>query len=252
MSRKNAFLASVGSINYNTDDINSDEDKKLYQFPGFKDMYENKDFSKSSVSLEEDIEVHDIRKLKNMLVKSNINFTEVMFAQNVTKWGSFYDDLITMREEIARMNLPYLYEACVGMARRKLGDFNRDAIAYYQSQSKGNEEATQALKMKYSKNIATGIRILDSLQRYADNGFESFGNAIRYADGDEVRHLILDIRKAERSPEALEILFQMKLGEANALKDTYRAHKLDTYAEKWLNELIYHHTKAHIKDELGL
>ena len=128
MNRKVSFKALVGSHNYNLQIESSDKDYKAFFLPSFEDLYSGEKYPKSITSDTEDIEYHDIRKLPNMLWKSNVNFLEVLFSMEVYKYDELYDKLRSKREEIVRMNLPYLYDACMGMFKQKYKEFKRDIV----------------------------------------------------------------------------------------------------------------------------
>ena len=134
-----------------------------------------KKYSKSITSDTEDIEYHDVRKLSDMLWKSNVNFLEVLFSVEVEKYDELYDKLRSKREEIARMNLPYLYDACMGMFNQKYKEFKRD-VAYE------DESCVVPMKRqpeKVYKHAMPALRILDFLERYKNFNY-NFQLAIRY------------------------------------------------------------------------
>ena len=157
MDRKVSFKALVGSHNYNLQTETSDKDYKAFFIPSFIDLYYGEKYSKSITSDTEDIEYHDIRKLPDMLWKSNVNFLEVLFSVEVEKYDELYDKLRSKREEIARMNLPYLYDACMGMFNQKYKEFKRD-VAYE------DESCVVPMKQqpeKVYKHAMSALRILD-------------------------------------------------------------------------------------------
>lgn len=78
-----AFKALVGSHNYNLADENSDKDYKMFVLPTFEDLYKGKMYSKQIIGETEDLDVHDIRKIVNLFYKSNINFIEVLFTNEL-------------------------------------------------------------------------------------------------------------------------------------------------------------------------
>ena len=185
--RNESFTAVVGSTNYNTVDKFSDTDMKIYQYPTFSDLYHNKDFSKGYTS-ENDVEIHDIRKLDMMLWKANVNFIELLFSQEWHAADDLYARLQSRREDIARMNLPYLFNACMGMYLRSIKDFDRDKRLALEAKYK-NEPAdkVQYLVRKANKRLASSYRIANFIVRYAANGFESFQEAIRYKEAEGER-----------------------------------------------------------------
>ena len=120
--RKVAFKALFGSHNYNLQTQESDRDYKYFVIPTFEDLYKGKFFSTSHVGDGDDYDVHDIRQLPNLWWKANINFLEVLFSEEYNFAGIdgvLYGRLAQiwkLKDKIARMNLPYLFNACVGNA----------------------------------------------------------------------------------------------------------------------------------------
>lgn len=176
--RVELFRAIVGSHNYNLNTKISDKDYKVFILPTFNDLYFGECFSKTYISEKEDFDYHDIRKLSNLLWKSNVNFMEVLFSNEITineklKKESIekLQNIFSYKEDIARMNLPYLYNSCLGMSNSKQKIID-----------KGTSN-TKYLVDRYgydTKAAMSSIRILDFLIRYCKNNFESFQNAIRY------------------------------------------------------------------------
>lgn len=182
------FKTLVGSNNYNLATPESDKDYKVFLLPTFEDLYSNKYIKAGSIKSEtEDLDFYDIRELTNVLYKSNINFIEVLFSneiiipENLPGWAKIYvQDIFKLKEDIARMNLPYLYNACMGMA------FNKMKLL-----DKGTESSKHLIeKHGYdTKAFMTAYRVLDFLERYADNGFTDFRAAINYEDPSYLRFL---------------------------------------------------------------
>lgn len=227
------FRGIVGSHNYNLNTKTSDKDYKVFVLPTFDDLYFGTQFSKSYVSDVEDFDCHDIRKLSNLLWKSNVNFVEILFSTELTinqnlssKTIDIINEIFLNKEEIARMNLPYLYNACIGMciSKQKIID-------------KGTSN-TQYLVDKYgydTKAAMSSIRILDFLRRYSENKFISFQKAIKYENNDNSRELLLDIKNGEYNKN--EILFII--------------NKMNTILEENFKEVYYkNNPNEHTKDKL--
>lgn len=194
--RKPLLKALVGSYNYNLNLEDSDKDYKLFILPKFDDLYGNVQFSKMYVGEEEDYDVHDIRKLNSLLWKSNINFIETLFSDNIEILSDDYnhvkgimyfnlESIIHMRKEIARMNLPYLWNACIGMHIEKK-----------KAMIKGTT-GTQHLVDKFgydTKQAMHSMRVLFVLQRFANNDFKDFKKAIYFEEDDIQRDYLLKIK----------------------------------------------------------
>lgn len=232
--RKQSFKALVGSHNYNLAVPESDKDFKVFFIPSYDDLYSGEKYTKAMTSDKEDIEYHDIRKLPDMLWKSNVNFLEVLFSQEVYEYDNLYQILHNRREEIARMNLPYLYDACVGMFYKKKKEFERDL-------NKGEMN-------KVHKHVMSAIRIVDFLERYALNGW-NFQKAIYYDTQDFNRQALLDIRYGiipYYEKEEMDDLEQY----LKAIKQIYKEQKEDCELKNWLYQTVKEHIKRHLIEEL--
>lgn len=239
--RQWVLKALTGSHNYNLNVETSDKDYKVFVLPTFDDLYHGNTLSKSSVSETEDISVHDIRMLTKMLYKSNVNFIEVLFSKeliinpdiSISTYATI-TSIIKDREKYARMNLPYLWDACIGM--------------YYQNSRKmkhifiGDENCDRLFD---SKKAMTAYRILDFLDRYAtflqNEIYQPFKNAIYY--NDDERSNMLYIRQ-EASLKEVEELLEQKLEKVeNNYKDFYKNstvdEKLKLELEKDLKKIVY-------------
>lgn len=177
-----ALKALTGSHNYLLNGENSDRDYKYFVFPTFDDLYHSKYFSTSFNSPELDYTVHDVRKLPELFFKSNLNFLEVLFSSDVECCPSL-SFLFHKRNAIAKMNLPALYNACIGMHKQK---------RYGMTKGESPQAVESISRFGYDvKQVMHSYRVLDFLHRFAGNGFADFGKALRYknGDGDYLRQL---------------------------------------------------------------
>lgn len=236
MRQKNmiAFKVLVGSHNYNLQVPESDEDYKVFYYPAFDDLYDGNKASTTMVSREKDVEFHDIRKLTMMLWKANVNFLEVLFSQKIVLKDVLLDELMLKREEIARMNLPYLYDACVGMFFQKRKEFIRD----------------QQLEKVY-KHEMTMWRILDFLQRYEQTNFTSFQQSMWYENHDFHRQLLFDIRNKQYTIEEVENMITKKFHEIQSLSSMYKRYQTNEKLRTWINSTIKEYVIRKIKIELS-
>jgi hypothetical protein len=240
--RRNSFKALVGSHNYNLQTPESDRDYKIFFYPAFDDLYSGEKYSKAKTSDNEDIEYHDIRKLPDMLWKSNVNFLEVLFSQEVQSDDTLYEKLHNRREEIARMNLPYLYDACMGMFYKKKKEYERD-LNYI------DLEEDDAVRMKkVNKHAMSAYRIMDFLYRYCANNFTDFQNAIKYKKKDQQRDFLLSIRNGHF--EDVGLLVEQKLIQANSLKESYKGKELNEELKEWIYDAIKEQVRDNILEEL--
>ncbi len=236
MDRQVAFKSLVGSQNYNLATVNSDRDYKTFLYPTFTDLYNSKPIKGASVTTEEDNEYHDVRKLHGLLIKSNVNFIEVLFSREVVQGDSLFNELKNIREDIARMNLPYLFDASAGM-------FNKEVKMF-------NKLLQEDDWMRASKFAASAVRIGDFLVRYTLTEFSDFGWAIRYEDNDSARKVILNIKNGQGTVEKINNL----LGSVDTLigdvKQKYKVHEKDVDTEKKLEDIVLSFTRGKIKQEI--
>lgn len=224
------FKSLVGSVNYNLNTETSDKDYKVFVVPSFNDLYFSRVYSESISTDEVDLEIHDIRKLDKMLYKSNVNFLEILFSKEVIinkdlvlSSRKYVDELFKLKESIAKMNLPYLYDACIGVYRSKM-----------MTLEKGTRN-TAFLVEKYgydTKSAMSAYRILDFIKRYKENDFKSFKKAIEYTD--EEREFLIDIKNGVYSLDNIKDIISDMLNDVESnYKKVYKSYKIqeETYLE---------------------
>lgn len=117
--RKIVLSSMVGSWAANLNISTSDEDWKHFVAPDFDDLYTGKMFASAKVSETLDYDAHDIRQLANLLWKANLNFISVLFGYKVS-CVSELQWIFDGADILASMNLPYLYNATMGMHFEKM------------------------------------------------------------------------------------------------------------------------------------
>lgn len=225
-NRKPLITASVDSVNYNLNDENSDRDYKQFVCPTFDDLYYNKQYSKSYTSEFVDYTVHDIRKLSYLLYKSNINFIELLFAQEM-EFIVGLEWLKDNRDELATMNLPYLYTACVGMSIEKMKRLHKGTTT------------TQALVDKYgydTKQAMCAYRVLDFLDRIINTDF-NFGKAIYYSAGEDNHNVLMKMKRGEYKEEFLK-LYENKKQQVDKYKESFRGKKIKEDVKEELDKVV--------------
>lgn len=243
VKRKILFSAMVGSTNYNLNSNSSDKDYKCFVLPSFDDLYDGVFYSKSIISDVVDLDVHDIRKITKLFWKSNINFMEVLFSREIvinpeieiTSKDNLFK-LFFMRNEIAVINLPYLFNACVGMSINKKN-----------SVEKGTE-GTQDLVLKYgydTKQAQHSIRVLNFLERFLNTNF-NFQKAIYYPENDKDRDMLLNIKNGNLSLNEYYNFHKNYLEKIEEIKEEYISKKLNNELLKEIEDLI----KNIIKEEM--
>ena len=225
----------VGSHNYNLNTSESDVDYKYFIAPSFDDLYTSNMVTHNEVGKDVDYSVHDVRKLSNVLWKSNINFIEVLFSKAYiinTKLNALLDN----KESIARMNLPYLFDACMGMHNLKMGRLNKSTAG------------TEHLLEKYgynTKEATHAYRLPDFLCRYYKTDFMSFKEAIWYEG--ESRDTLLSIKSGEVSRADFEAMVKVKVAEAEALKKIYNIQAPDLVLKDGVEGIIKEFVKQNLK-----
>ncbi|WP_052144681.1 DNA polymerase beta superfamily protein [Halalkalibacter okhensis] len=233
MERIIALKALVGSENYNLSTSESDKDFKVFVIPTFDDLYNNKLFTSSKVGEQVDEEYHDIRKVMNLWWKSNVNFLEVLFSVdfnvNDQDWiKGKIDRLFLMKNEIVRMNLPYLYKACMGMYRSKSKDIEI-----------GNRNTKQLVQQfgYDSKSAMHAYRILDFIERFADQHFSNFKNAIQYNDSE--REFMLSIKYGGFSKGQFIERLDEKFATFKKLEHVYLSQQVRKEVKGEVEKIIY-------------
>lgn len=235
--RKVAFKSLVGSHNYNLNTPESDKDYKVFVLPTFDDLYFNNSFSKSYIGKTEDFDAHDIRKCSSLWYKANVNFLEVLFSEKFSVKADLDDksklliyQLYDMRNDIAKMNLKYLYDACIGMHYNKM--------KYLEKGTEGTKHLVD--KFGYdTKQALHAWRILDFLRRFADTDFNDFKKAIWYPVDDNKRKFLLDLKNGMFTlSEYKEIVAGTFNNVEEEFKDKYKSQALDEDTNNELLEII--------------
>ena len=232
MSHKLFMSALVGSHNYNLNTETSDKDYKVFVFPTFDDLYNKKEIAKSKVSNDLDYEVHDIRKLSQLWWKANINFIEVLFSQDIRYHIDENNNLVQFIEqnknELATMNLPYLYDACMGMSLRKQKDMITDSPARHNNIEKYGYD---------TKSACHTIRVLDFLVKLVQCDF-SFGKAIWYNNNDIKRDSFLAIKRGMYTLEEIQYMIAICTKNADNIKGIYKQQSPNTRLKEQLDGVI--------------
>lgn len=234
--RKVVFIAKVGSVNCNLNDELSDADYKVYVLPSEEDLYTGSRFV-AQVTGEVDYSVNDIRELEKHLVTSPVNHIEILYSVDATSLAPEVDALLELREELARMNLPALFDSAVGRYKNGLGSMKRGT------------GATAELVEKHgycTKSFLLAYRSLDFLIGYHENGFSSYEQAFRYSD--ERRSEMLRLKYGSHTKEEAENVLEMLLEQVQAIKSDYRSKPLNEGTQskmrKQLMKLVINNVKG--------
>lgn len=235
----------VGSHNYNLNDELSDKDYKVMVWPTFEDLYNGKMFSSGEHGVDKGVEysAHDVRKLGALLWKANLNFIEVLFSRETEFYCELPYTLKSRANELAKMNLPYLYNASVG--------------TYFEKRKRIDEgkatEKTRPLLERFgydTKEALHAFRMLDFLERYARNDFSDFASAMWYegVDRDELMH----IKRGRYTLDSMRTMLDEKLSEAQwRLASIYRSREPNTLLGCWLDKIVMQEVRRHVAQQGG-
>jgi len=261
MDRQVVFGALTGSYNYNLNTEGSDKDYHMFVCPSYLDLYKGDRVSKQYIGEDLDLMVYDIRKFSELLWKSNPSFIELLFTKDLVRMDSIYgsteitgrvnsdlDRLFGMRNDLARMNLPYLWDGCVGIFRHKMNNY-LDGTA-------GTQDLVRAYGYD-TKQAMHAIRSLMVLERYAATGFTDYGKAI-WMEGED-RDYLLSIKNGRYSAERMAAVMEKKLESVQPLKDLYKAENsdketkeiMDGIVESISTELVYAELKSTFRKRSG-
>lgn len=169
------FMALIGSQNYNIHTINSDADFKVIGAPTKHMLYTGKNL-KEEVNVSTGIlEYKDLRDYGYLLSSSNINFVETLFSKQIIlldeRFKSILEFLLENREQIARMNIPNLFNSSKGMA------------------NKGFNEANS--KPEWHKPARNSLRVTLTFLRYAESDFNNYESALYFTGAEREKLLLL-------------------------------------------------------------
>ena len=119
-----------GSQNYEldiySDEYKSDIDVKAIIIPSFDDIVLNRKPISTTLVLDnnEHIELKDIRIMKDMWVKQNISYIELLYTKYIiyddAKWGTMLYTLLNMRDKISNIDKNQFLKCIKGMSMEKL------------------------------------------------------------------------------------------------------------------------------------
>ncbi|ADO59698.1 DNA polymerase beta superfamily protein [Paenibacillus polymyxa] len=243
-----SFEAVYGSHNYNLNRPDSDVDMMYYYNPSFEDLYNGKQAEDNIQDGSTDRKHHDVRKLPNLFYKANVNFLEILYSCSVIHYDGLYDLLAAIREEISSMNIPYLYEGCMGMYKRNYRNFQRDSH-YVSPEDFKNPELNP---IRARKHASSAYRITDFMKRYANQGFKDFAKAIAYDPQLNTDKVFIDSYMAMRDGkysyvEMCEILKDQETI-AEELKGYFKESKVKEDVNRYVIELV----EKHVREQLAL
>lgn len=220
----------VGSQNYNLNTAESDKDYKIFVMPNFEDLYYGKKYQTDILTTEADYSVHDIRKLVDLLFKSNINYVEALASKSImtSSYHDELDEIVRLRHEIFNMNLSNFFQSCYGMHKQKMGLLGKGT------------EGTQHLVDQFgydTKQALHSYRIMKVIVDYEASGFTDMDSAIRYDVGSEDHEFLMSIRNGFFKREVFE-----------NFTEHYRDSTFLKVGEKYLSQPVNLELKEHLDD----
>jgi hypothetical protein len=164
-NRPVAIKALVGSYASNLQTPTSDEDWKYFVCPSFDDLYTGKMFSSANQSDVFDFDCHDIRQLGSLLWKANVNFIVVLFSP-IVECNPKLQWIFDNADRYASMNLPYFYNATMGMHMEKMSKLGKGTATtdiLVETFGYDTKQATHALRCLYLlQRISQGMSVREA------------------------------------------------------------------------------------------
>jgi predicted nucleotidyltransferase len=228
-NRNIAIKALVGSHNYNLNTIMSDKDYKYFVYPTFEDLYHGKMFATAVQTETVDYDVHDIRKLSDLLWKENLNFIEVLFSVDLV-YDPRLRPIFVNRDNYAVMNLPYFCKATYGMHLMKMRDLHKGTAK------------TQVLVDRFgydTKQACHALRCLYVLGRLADG--MSMGEALWFGDDTWEHFNLLEIKAGKWAEEQFHEI-------VNLWNDTRKAEVMAWFEEQEAHEFLHDELELFVRE----
>ena len=227
-----------GSRIRNLDDEHSDEDLKYFVLPSFEDLYSGKVFTKFETTDEVDIDVQDVRRLEKLLFNSNPAYLDLLFARDIDPHGfNNIKDIVNMRDDIARMNLPVLCSASLGMYDRAIKDM-----------MKGTSEKVKEVIATYgynTKKAMLAMHFLLTLEKYHKSGFNNYGESIWYEGVD--RDFMIGMKRGKFSLIEVNQILSKQLLIVKGLEQDYKAQPVDEETNRNLQIALRELVKRELK-----
>ena len=203
-----------GSQNYGINTPTSDVDTKAILIPSInKICAQEKWESKELLVDEEHCEVKDIREMRNMWFKQNMNFLEILFTKYYIVNDKYKEDWKNIKqyaEEISKIDLKKMYKSVMG-------------------------QITGTLRSEIStKKIANALRLLRAIDIVGQGGkYEEtvFQYEIYRSEYKEIRS---SSEIKEEHIDSLENTMKLVKGQ----EDKFLSYGVDTYTISLINSLI--------------
>ena len=236
-----------GSQNYNLDiyekDYSSDIDTKCLIIPTLDDLIKgNKMVSRKYDFMGGQIDVKDIRVMMDMWKKQNQSYLEILFTDYKVinpKYDFYINQILDLKKEITKMNLPLLARCISGMSQEKV--FALEHI--YPATIKKIE------KYGYDpKQLASIVRLTRLIEDIFIKNID-FDKAIWYENGKE-RDEMLNIKKGRHSLNVARVMAKYNNEKIKEIRDKVVAK----YGKENFNSNIYNQLSVRVYDlvEFGI
>ena len=229
--------ALTGSRSRGLQTEGSDEDHIAVVAPTFEDLYGGTTASAHAMTLSDDVFVHDVRKLPEMLWKSNPSILEMLFSPAIdipdTSAADAMRWLVSSRDGIARMNPAKLWRAALGTYDGMMSGLERGT------------ESTRGLVERFgydTKQAMHAYRMLILVRGFADSGFGDLGGAIR-PDGAR-RELLMAIRSGRYTLAEFREMAERELEATLPLRDMYVSAEPDAELRDEVSERVKNAVRA--------
>ncbi|GAB6253631.1 hypothetical protein BCSAG_49490 [Bacillus cereus] len=235
MGRKIVLKALTGSHNYKLATPESDEDYKVFVLPTFEDLYKGNMYANSTVTETVDHDTHDIRKLPELLFKSNIAYTELLYADKIY-FNAMLNELIELRDEIMTINLPQFWKSCGGMYLNRMKKLEKGT------------DGTQHLVDKYGYNTKEAMHMFRTIYipvKFAKQGFKDYEKAIKCEQWE--RDFLLAIKHGMFSLEEFKEFITLYHDTYFVpLKEVYCSKPVNKKLKERLEDIVMELVEAHI------
>ncbi|MFJ8247395.1 DNA polymerase beta superfamily protein [Peribacillus asahii] len=240
MERIELLKALTGSHNYNLATEDSDKDYKIFVAPTFEDLYKGNQYKKNIVTNVVDKDIKDIRQLPSLLYKSNLAYLELLFSDEIDVHDERLYELIRLRDNIVKMNLPQLFKSTGGMFINRMKRIDHAT------------EGTQHLVDKYgynTKEAMHGFRSLYVLVRFAENNFSGMGYVLKHTAN--MRRYMLGIKNGDygSKEEAVKYITYYHDTFFAPLKEEYCNQKPNEELKEYIDYLIMEVVKDYILNQ---
>lgn len=241
MKNTKAFKVLVGSHLHNLNTEKSDKDYKMFVYPTFVELLEGQRKSSEKITEEEDVEIHDIRKLISLLSRSNPTYLDILFSEDVEDYSGIYKKIVPYRENIARMNLSNLYNASKGMALRQAKSINKKYVRSVED---------EIIAQEVYKHAQHCVRMSMIIDDYARRGFKDYYKVVRLAEDDPKRSYLLRIKNQEVALKNIPQIVEDAISLIESREEEYISKTRCGNTKVILESIIRQDVREELKKEL--